>query len=104
MHPACSDGEDEIGCTDDEDSYVKKNNLTAGASFRCQSPHYPDLVEILAVRCDSVNECHENKDEEGCKDPLVRSDIIGDKHEKMSPIIVKTQPYLNLTQLNSKQL
>ena len=52
MHPACSDGEDEKGCTDDEDSYVKKNNLTAGASFRCQSPHYPDLVEILAVRSD----------------------------------------------------
>ena len=83
MHPACSDGEDERDCTGE---YVKKNYLPAGASYPCQSPHYPDLMEILAVRCDSVSECYEDKDEKGCKQPLVQSEIIGDKHGE-NPII-----------------
>ena len=81
MHSACSDGEDERNCTGE---YVNKNYLPAGASFPCQSPHHPDLVEILSIRCDSVSECYQDKDEKGCKQPLVRSEIIGDKHGKKS--------------------
>ena len=77
MHPTCSDGEDEKDCVEE---YVKKNYFPAAVSFPCQSPHYPDLVEILSIRCDSVSECYQDKDEKGCKEPLVQSEIIGDKH------------------------
>ena len=74
MHPACSDGEDERDCIE---SYIKKNFLPAEASFPCRSPDYPDLVEILAVRCNSVSECYENLDEKDCKEVLIQAELVG---------------------------
>ena len=76
MHPQCSDGEDEMDCIQ---AYRQNNLLPAEASFPCKSPHYPNMVDILAVRCDSISECYGNLDEEDCKQPLIPIESIGNK-------------------------
>ena len=76
-HPTCTDGEDEKNCFE---VYRKEGIIPHEASFPCKSPHYPDKVEILAVRCNSVRECHQGLDEEGCKEELVNPGVIGKQH------------------------
>ena len=89
MHPTCSDAEDEKNCLE---MYKKRSFIPPEASFPCKSLDYPDMVEILAVRCNSVKECFEGLDEEDCKQALIPIRLIGGKHT----ILSKLKNILNL--------
>ena len=85
LHPTCSDAEDEKDCLQ---TYKKRNFIPAEAFFPCMSPHYPNTVEILAVRCNSVSECYQGLDEKDCKEELVEPEVLGKKYSKLIAKIV----------------
>ena len=65
-HPACIDGEDEVGCFE---QYIERGFVSKSANYICQSPYHnatEPIIEILATACDGNPECFKETDEQGC--------------------------------------
>jgi hypothetical protein len=75
LHPNCDEGEDEKDCMF---VYKKKGLTSIYGTFPCDAPFYGPgnkitnaTVKILAVRCNSVPECWDDQDENGCQDKVL---------------------------------
>ena len=80
-HPNCRQGEDEDGCYR---QYRDRGLVPKEATFPCYSPVYHPgnsisrgTVTILAVRCDSIVECWDSKDELDCHRKLLDTSSLG---------------------------